>query len=226
MPRQHAFYNHFVMDDSVSPTSSRESTPCYDSGYSNSARRISTSTSIAELSQHFDRHSLQPRRPSIPSEGPLLRSRESNINLQSSNSFSNRVCRRRQSINRLQCSAAHLSRISALVEDMVQTNQPLYEPSHVSSMFNGSTSPSLSPDEVPPSTSSYFNLNSIPSVSSGGGDSEPLQHFPRQNSYKIDKDLRHSASRDGMGTQKVLKKIRVRKSSMKLATDTRKRCDR
>ncbi len=224
--RQHAFYDPYPMIDSVSPTSSRESTPCYDNGYDDSLERgYPISTSIAELSQRFDQHTLAPRRPSVCVEGSISRAREPGPPHQSPNSFSNRVCRRRQSLNRLQCSADHLSRISALVEEFVQTG-PLHEPSHPAALLNDFTSPSLSPDEVPP-MASYFNVPSRPSSSSSANwDPRFPQHSLRHSqSYKIDKDLRHTASREGIGKSMVKKKIRMRKSS-KMLESGGKTCER
>ena len=215
------------MEDSVSPNSSRESSPGYENGYHGS-RRYSSSNSIAELSRHFNQHSITPRRPSTVLNESTPRARDPNPYLQSPNSSSNRVCRRRQSINRLQCSSAHLSRISTLVEDMVQTGQPynIYDPTYSSSMLDDSTSPSLSPDEHASSSSSYFGFTPL-SASSAVGGSNAAQHSLRhQHSYKIDKDLRHSASRDGLGKPMVKKKIRMRRSSKSLSNGVGKRCDR
>lgn len=226
--RQPAFYHPYSMDDSVSPTSSRESTPGYDNGYHESPeQRCPISTSIAELSQHFDRHTLTPRRPSVCLEGLIPRARELNPSHHSPNSFSTRVCRRRQSLNRLQCSADHLSRISALVEEMVQTGQPLPEPTHPTAFLGDSTSPPLSPDEVPP-MASYFSFSSPrPSPSfSASCDPRLEQHSLRHSqSYKIDKDMRHSGSREGLGKHMVKKKIRMRKS-LKMLESGGKGCER
>ena len=235
--RQHAFYHLYRMHDTVSPTSSRETTPSYDDGYNASSEPgYPITTSIAELSHHFDRHTLTPRRPSICLEGSTPRARELNPPHRSPTSFANRVCRQRQSLNRLQCSSDHLSRISALVEEMVQTGQPLYQPSHPTALLDDSTSPSLSPDEIPPMTSpmaSYFNIVPPPRLSSSfrpsssfsaNYDSRLPQHSSRHaQSYKIDKDSRCHASRKGVGKPMVKKKVRMRKSVQTLESEA-KRC--
>ena len=225
--RQRAFHDLYPMDDSVSPTFSRESTPCCDNGCSGSPERgYPISTSIAELSQHFDQHSLTSRRPSACIESFAPRARELNLPNHSPNSFSNRVCRQRKSLNRLQCSSEHLSRISAFVEEMVQTGQPLYEPTHPAALLDDSSSPSLSPDVVP-TMSSYFNVRSSRPSSSydGNGDPRSPQHPLRSSqSYKVDKDLRHSASREGIGKPMVKKKIRMRKS-LKMVESGERRCE-
>lgn len=221
---RHAFYDSYPMNDSVSPTSSRESTPSYDIGYNDSSERgYPISTSIAELSQHFDQHNLGPSRCV---EGLTPCARELKLP-HSPNSFSNRVCRQRQSLNRLQCSADHLSRISALVEGIAQTGPPLHETTHSAALLDDSTSPSLSPDEIPP-MASYFNISSSRLSPSfiANCDSHLSQHSLRHSqSYKIDKDLRHSGSREGIGKPMVKKKIRMRKSS-KLLEGGGKRCQR
>lgn len=225
---QHPFYDLYPMDDSVSPTSSRDSTPCYDAGYNGSPEReCPISTSIAELSQHFDQHTITPRRPSGCIEGLTPRARELDPAHHSPNSFTNRICRQRQSLNRLQCSSDHLSRISALVEEMVQTGQPLYEPTHPAGLLDDPTSSSPSPDDFPP-MASYFNISSPRPSSSFSANCDPrLSHHSLRHSqsYKIDKDLRHSASREGTGKAMVRKKIRMRKS-LKMSEIGGKRCER
>lgn len=223
--RQHAFYDPYPMIDNVSPTSSRESTPCYDNGYSDSAERgYPISTSVAELSQHFDQHTLTP---SVCVEGSIPRALELGPPHHSPNSFPNRVCRRRQSLNRLHCSADHLSRISALVEEMVQTGQPLHETTHPAALLDESLSPSLSPDEVPP-MASYFKVSPPRPSSSFSANCDPRlpQHSLRHSqTYKVDKDLRHSGSREGIGKPMVKKKIRMRKS-LKMPESGAKSCER
>lgn len=229
--RQHrAFYDSFTtMDDSISPSSSRDSTPCHENGYNGSGRRYSISNSIAELSRDFDQQTLTPRsrRPSISRDVSTHRTREHPQHLQSASSFSNRVCRRRQSINRLQCSTTHLSRISALVEDMVHTGQPLYDPTHPSARLDDSTSPSLSPDEEPPSATSYFGFTSLPpsSAASPGLAQHSLRHSQQSGSRRVDREPRHVASRDGNVTM-VKKKIRMRKSTKSLSKGAGNRCER
>lgn len=226
--RQHAFYDPDPMDDSVSPTSSRESTPYSGNGYNGSSEPgYSISTSIAELSRHFDQHTLTHHRPSVSGEGSTPRAHELNPPRQASNSFSNRVCRRRQSLTRLQCSADHFSRISALVEEMVQTGQPLCETAHPAALPDDSTSPSLSPDDISPMASYFKTSSPRPSSScSANGDTRLPQHSLRHSqSYKVDKDLRHSASKEGIGKPMVKKKIRMRKS-LKMLESVEKRCER
>ena len=230
--RQHAFCHSYPMDDTVSPTSSRESTPCYDIGYDGSLDRgHSIAISIADLSHHFDQHTLTPRRPNVCVEGSAPRVHELNPPHHAPSSFSNRICRQRQSLNRLQCSSDHLSRISALVEEMVQTGQSYYEPDHPTDLLNDSLSPSLSPNEIPPISSpitSYFNIAS-PSLSSPlSADCElrlPQHSLRRSQSYRVDKDLRLDPSREGGGKPMVRKKIRMRRS-LKVLDGGPKRCER
>ena len=197
--------------------------------YTSLSRRCSAaSTSIADLSEHFNQHSLTPRRPNRSRDGSTPRAPEHNPSLQSRNIFSNRVCGRRQSISRLQCSSIHPSRIWALVEDMAQIGLPTYDPTYPNSVLGDFTSPSLSSDEQPPSATSDFGFtphtsSSTPTIGSHGYGS--AQHSSRHSqSYKIDKDLRHSASREQLGgtTRMVKKKIRLRKSSKSLSNDTGK----
>ena len=233
--RQRAFHSPYLMHDTVSPTSSRESTPCCDSDCNGSSPRgYPISTSIADLSHHFDRHTLTPRRPSNCLDESTPRARDLNPPHRSPTSFSNRACRR-QSLNRLQCSSDHhLSRISALVDEIVQTGQPLYEPTHPTALLDDSSSPSLSPDEMPPTASpmtSYFDIpvsrlsSSVrPSSSySANFDSRLSQHSLRHpHSYKIDKSSRYHASSEGIRKPMVKKKIRMRKSLKMVETGTKR----
>lgn len=208
------------MRDSVFPNSSLNPTPCYENDRTSSNRPYSTaSSSIIDLSEHFNQHSLTPRRPNVSRERSTPRDQESNPSLHSANAFSDRVCCRRQSLARLKCTSTHLSRISAHVEDMVQTGLPTYDPIHSKLMLHDSTSPSLSPDEQLPSASSYFSFTPRPTSSSsviGSHGYSSAQHSsPYSQSYKIDKDLRYPASRDAIGGMETMvkKKIRIRKSS-------------
>ena len=226
--RQRVHYSSLQMEDSVSPNSSRESSPCYENGY-NGTRQYSRSNSIAELSRRFNQHSLNPRRPSTVLEDTPPRSQGPSPCVQSPNSFSNRVCRRRQSINRLQCSPAHLSRIKAFVEDMVQTGHSCCDSPYSSTMLGDSTFPSLSPDEQEPTSNPYFGFTPMSASAAGIRVDGPssAQRSPRHSQpYKTDKELRHSGSREGMGKLMVKKPIRVRKSAKSLSKASGKRCER
>ena len=217
-----SWYLFFVMEDGdISPIPSRDATPNGEDETNHSATRYpATYNSITDLSQHFDRHTLAPRRPTTIRETLTTRARDHAQNLQSASNFSNRVCRQRRSLNRLQCSPTHLSRISALVENVVQTGHPIYDSTHPnSSILDDSTSPSLSPDERQPSQeSSYFGFTPLSPTSTsafGTGNMPSLRHVP---SYKIDKELRHCTSRETIGGQRMVqKKVRMRRSSKSLA---------
>ena len=76
--------------------------------------------------------------------------------------------------------------------------------------------------------SSYFNISSSRPSSSLSANCDPRvpQHsLRRSQSHKIDKDLRHSASREGIGKPMVKKKIRMRKS-LKMLESGAKGCER
>lgn len=217
------------MRDCVSLNSSREPTPCDDNVYTSSSRRYSAASNpIGNLSEDFHRHSLTHRRPNISRERSTPRAREHNQGLQLSNSFDNRVCRQRKSLIRLQCFSTHHSRLSALLEDMVQTGLDTYHPTHPKLMLHDSISPSLSPAEQLPSASPFFGFaplspSSTSAFGSHGYGSAHHSSRPPQ-SYKIDEDSRHSALKDAIGgtTMMVKKKIRLRKSSKSLSSGTRK----
>lgn len=222
-------FSSCVMKDSVSSDSSRESAPSYPDGYNASARRYSRpSNAITELSQHFHQHSLTPQQINLVQEclsTSTARARDHTPAVQSNSSYSNRAHRQRQSLQR---SSARLSHVSALVEKMVQTGLPTYHPTHPTSMLNDSSpSPSLSPDEEPPSAESYFGFTPLPSSSSTSapGGNCPEQHSLRHSrSYKIEKEARCGASRDGAGGHRLVqKKVRMRKSEKNIAKGMEKR---
>ena len=222
-----------AMEDSISSGSSREPTPtCEDIYNVTMGGHLQPSHTIAELSQHFDRHSLTPRRPNLAREGSsttVFRARDHISSLHSTNSFSNRVHRQRQCLQR---SSARLSQMTVLVESMVETGLPAYGSLHpASTLEESSTSPSLSPDDQQSSAESYFGLTPLPSFSSlsasAGGAHGSAHHSLRPSrSWKVDKELRHSASRDGIGGQRMVqKKVRMRKSEKNLMKGIGKRKD-
>lgn len=212
------------MRDDVSPNSSREPTPCFDDGYTGSSglRFRESPNAITNLSEQFHRHSITSRQPYLLHDDSTSRAQEHLSNLQLANDASNLVCRRSRSTNRLQCSSNHLARISALVEDMVCTGIPPYHQTHPRSMLDDSISPSLSPDEQSPCATSYFGFTSFPSSYSTATNQphSSAQHQSRHSqSYKIDKELRHCASRAGLNStaRMVKKEIRVRKSTKNMS---------
>ena len=227
--RRRCLLHAIPMDNTISPSSSRESSPRCQSTYNASRRVAATATSIAEMSHHFDQHSLTPRQLIVDQDESTPKAYQHASLRPSSQSSSIRVCRQRQSMNRLQCTSTHLSRISALVEDIVQSTQPVYDPTHPNSTLEDSTSPSLSPDEQPSSVDSYFGFTPISSSilvtdPRHGSAQHSLRH---SHSYKVDKDLRHSASRDGIsgGKKLVQKKIRMRRSTKNLSRSCGQRRD-
>ncbi|KAL6713967.1 hypothetical protein ACLMJK_008461 [Lecanora helva] len=210
------------MDDQISAESTRENSPYCEDNYNGSSERYATtSTSIAELSQHFDHHSITTRRPAITMDHSNPNPRDFSHSIHSTSSFSNRVYRQRQNLSNLHHSSPRISRISALVEDMVETGLPTYDSLEpLSRVDESSTSPSLSPEEQPPPIeASYFGFTPVTASSAG-----PLASARHSQSYKIDKELRHSASRDAIGGQKMVKKkVRMRRSFKSLRKGTGKR---
>ena len=216
------------MVDSISPCSSRDSSPVHLDSYSASERGATmAATSIAELSQHFGQHSLSQQRLGLEENGLLSSPNEHGCDHCTS---SNPSRRQRQYASPLQHNSPHLSRISAVVQDMVQSTQPIYDSIHPLSMLEDSTSPSLSPDDEAPSAESYFGFTSLRSSAfTARRFQDPARQssrFPR--SYKIDKDLRHTASRGGgigTGQRMVQKKIRMRRRAKTLPKETGRKKD-
>jgi len=209
-PNQHTFYEPIHMDDDISPTSSNTSTPCCDPASNDASRRFSTSTSISELSQQFNHHTISSRKPSISRDIPTIR-----LNAQNQSYPSpiqpRLVSSRRQSLVRRQYSAAHLSRIASMVSHV---SDSAYGSPASATPSDSTASPSLSSDEASPPAFSYFKIVPRPSVSStlDASTLNTSHTRPRTDSYKISKELRHSISRDTLGAQeKVMKPIRMRR---------------
>lgn len=215
-PTQHVLYPSFLMEDNISPTSSRESTPCYDRTYTTyipPPTPFPTSTSIAELSLELDKYSLSPRRKSSCIDAPPPhRVHVIDQTPRSVGPQGRQVSHRRQSLVRRQCSSAHLTRVASLVDDMLQQHgSPVYTSSQKTlGTADETSSPSPSPEET--CSPHYFNVTSAPSSLLDIVQAETLHHPSRTNAYKIDKELRHCGSRDTLRAQeKVLKPIRLRR---------------
>ena len=216
------------MEDSISPSSSRQSSPFHLHSHSASERGAATAaTSIAELSHHFGQHTLSQRHLGLEEDDLLSSPSEHGCHHCSLTSPSRR---QRQYVNRLQHNSTYLSRISALVQDVVQSTQPIYDSTHPNALLEDSTSPSLSPDDEAPSAESYFGFTSLrPSSFAARGSQDPVRQSTRYpRSYKVDKDLRHAASRGGgigTGQRMVQKKIRMRRRTKTLPKEIGRRKD-
>ena len=219
-----------TMDDCISPHSSRQSTPCQDEDYfSPSKACVTAPKSITELSRQFDQHTLTSRLPNRKKDYPTPRLREPNPVNQGTNSFPRRVCRQRQSMTRLQCSSAHLSRISALVEDVVQIGMPadnLNRP-HPRPTSKNSSSSSISPEEHTASNTHNFGILPPSSAASTIAlDCYGVPHCSLSLSQpcRMGQGIRHAEATNGVGEPRIVqKKIRLRKSSKMLSKRTSQR---
>ncbi|KAL8676252.1 MAG: hypothetical protein Q9186_007213 [Xanthomendoza sp. 1 TL-2023] len=234
--------NYYLMDDNISPTSSRTSTPILEE--TNMHQSPLSMDSVTELSYRLEQHTLEARRQqqqaSTSFEPPPTLSppswdeidpppTSSSLRTRRRRSSSLLVWQQRQTMTRRQCTTAHLSHISALVEEMshnddTNNNNPYFDLAHPSS--GGDRSP-ISPTSNP--GLSFTNFYSTPSSSSSGSEDcspENSDWAPSSRiqlaSNKVGKEWRRgAATMNGLGREHqklVWKKIRMRKSLGRLKT--------
>ncbi|KAI4131907.1 MAG: hypothetical protein LQ338_000989 [Usnochroma carphineum] len=211
------------MDDNISPTSSRTTTPTPDETDMYDIQQ--TTDTVAELSNRFKQQSLRDRRQRLPPMHPstplppALNIEPPTLPLRSSRrrSSSLLVWQQRQSMTRRQCTPAQLSQISKLVEELSQDVNPCYNTTHPSS---SDTQAPLSPTSNP---SSFGSLESTP-TSSGSEDCGPeiTGSSRRMDVGRIDKESRKRSTAEVLDRKQklVLKKVRMRKSLNRLRTAT------
>ena len=202
-------FNYDSMDD-ISSDSSRGASPSSDD---TNRRSLHASCSIAELSQQFDKHTLEPRRrPSYfrapPSESYDLRSTTGRGRPASAHNH-HTIRRRRESMVRRQCSAANMLRLSSLVQDLLQDGASSCD-THTHSLDDGDTLPPLQSYGGPPLRSPTSSSMSTSSCSEDG-EFELHSSSQSQSKFKVGKELKPSVSGETVGRQ--YKDIRMRKST-------------
>lgn len=170
--------------------------------------------SMTELSRQFDQHTLEPQKRASFARSPPSQSYHLHPTMGRDLSFStnsHHASRRpRESMIRRQCSAASMSRLSSLVQDLLREEGSTYDASHTSPSSNSDSVPPLSSHERPQlgsPTSSFASTSSC----SEDSEFEPQRSLGTGTAYKVGKDLMHSTSREGVSRQ--FKDIRVRKAS-------------
>ena len=212
------FHSTSSMESSVSPTSSRDTSPSFEEGYT---RRSSASSTIDELSQYFDRHNLEPRRPDGYSDAMPSRPRNADPGYAQHNRNSSKdashLWQQRQALARRQCASDHSLKPSTVHGGRLSDSNPYYPPSHLSSQLSDPAQ-SQWRDGASQVPLPFAPLPLFPPYSEDS-ESDPAHVLRAHHSYKIGKELRHSVSRDAIPKQRVvLKKIRRRKSSLRKAT--------
>ena len=222
----HRLHSFSSMDSSVSPTSSRGTTPSLEEAHT---RRSSASDSMAELSEHFDRHHLGPQRPDFSPDAAPSRSRNAESsyraprNLNSSNHTSH-LWQQRQALARWQRIPDRYSQTSTIHEDYLSGDRSYHNTPPSSSLTNDASSQSQWRTGNSHASSPFTPMPLSPPYSEEGEPS-PAQLLRTQHTYKIGKEMRHCASRDAMPKQRVvLKKIRRRRSSLRKAAAAADRC--
>lgn len=211
------------VDDHISPSSTRGS-----SRFSGdmSRRSFNASRSIAQLTQQLDHHTLEPQqRPSLlrspPSEPHSL---YSTIRRDSPSSPHTHHAKRRQreSMVRRQCSAANMSRLTSLVQDLLE-DESWAADNLVPSLEEGDGLSPLQPCEISPLDSPTSSCMSPSSCSEEDGDIESASSQRSQQKFKVGKELAHSSSREFMKRQ--YRDIRMRKSTARRSLPLHNRRD-
>ncbi len=221
-----SFHSASSMDSSVSPTSSRGTSPSFDDGYT---RRSTASYSIEELSQRFDRHNLDHQRPDLYPDAVLSQARNVDPSTraqrnQNSTNNASHLWQQRQALSRRQCTPNHSWQPSTIHEGRLSNDRSSYDTSHPSSLTIGTSSQMQWRDGMSHPTSPFTPLPSSPPYSEDS-ESDPAQVLRAQHTYKLGKELRHIPSRDALPKQRVvMKKIRRRKSSLRKAAAAAERC--
>ncbi|KAL9626410.1 MAG: hypothetical protein Q9204_007327 [Flavoplaca sp. TL-2023a] len=200
------------MDDDISPTSSPTTTP-FPEEANTYPPSSSTMDSVMDLSYRLEQHTLEAHTQRMnalvaPDLSPLSLDIEppalSSLRTRRPRSSSLLILQQRQATTRRQrITPAHLSHISALVQETSR------DTSHPSSICRTPVSPTSSP-------SSLASFDSTPS-SSGSEDcgSETSPRIPsRILAGKVTKEWRRSTSSDALERKQklVLRKIRMRRS--------------
>ena len=213
--RSHSSHYPHTMDDDISPTSSRAASPTLED-----VSMDSVIDPVTELSLHFDQQTLQAcdQKPAVLDARTLLppaiivEPPSLPLKLSRRRSSSLLILQQRQAMSRRQCNPAHLSRISALVEDLACERQTSYDTAHPSSHDQSPVSPTSTP-------SSDSSLESTP-TSSGAEDASfyPTPRIKRPLAHRVSKDLGPATSSEALERKQklILKKVRMRKSSIKL----------
>ncbi|KAL8735046.1 MAG: hypothetical protein Q9181_002984 [Wetmoreana brouardii] len=225
----HGLNENIITEDDVSPATSRATTPAPDEP---SLYQFSTTMDVVtELSNRFTQYTLtacgqqlatfepttlypppsnDPASSTLPA--PSSRRRRPSI-----------LSHQRQSMKRRQCvNPAHLSHISALVEEVSQDVNLPYKTARPSARYPSPVSPTSNP-------CSPTSFESTPSSSGSedctidldhGIDLDPLKGLERLHATKIGKAWRRGSFTDPLERKQklVLKKVRMRKSLVRLRT--------
>ncbi|KAL8764098.1 MAG: hypothetical protein Q9184_000240 [Pyrenodesmia sp. 2 TL-2023] len=215
----HDVYQTDLMDDNISPTSSRTTTPAPEEMDLNGLPP--PVGLVIELSYRFKQQSLgarrQQRRPVNPTAllPPTLDIEPPSLPLGSSrprSSSSLPIWQQRRTMTRRQCTPAYLAQISKLVEELSQDVNPCY---NTTRPFSSEYRTPLSPTSIVSSRSSF---ESTPS-SSGSEDSSfsTVPTSSRVLAHKVDKEARRRERVEALERRQklVLKKVRLRRSSVR-----------
>lgn len=214
-------YDSLHMDNYFPCTASASSSMGSEDGTTSSSCSASAE-SMTELCCELDRQSLQPSRHNIMEErfwAPRARKLHAPVHSNrtpTSFNSSHAGLQQRHPLNRRQPNPAHLNKIHTLVRDLLSDDHPNSVASGSSASANN-TSP-LPLDMLPP-YAAYMMTSATSSMSSASEADESgssLDQCRRYSHHIVNKDSRHSASRETIGKPNaVLKSIRVRKGFLK-----------
>lgn len=195
---------------SSSSASFRRAWPFSDDDHSTSSSDITGS--IAELSRHFQVHSLHSRHRFISTTSqppplqnlPLIPRREGFV---TTNPYDQRR-RLRQTLIRRQCSPANLSRLSALVQNVNRSHNDTYV---VATPKDRGCIPPLQVHQINPSSLDHISPTLTSSGSSEDYELESQIFTASRPRYKVGKSLTHDLSKKGLARQRLVHKdVRLR----------------
>lgn len=195
------------MNDCISPASPRGTPLLPDDSFQ---RSLDSCCSITDLSQQFDRHTLEPPSRVSITQPPPPQNHDQHTTMGRERSSTNNhhtLRRQRDFMMRRQCSAANMSRLSSLVQDILRDQDLSEKTNHLKSEHDDPI-PSLNCSDQLPVQSPTASLAS-PSSSSEDSELDSPRSSWNTSKYRIGKDLKHSESREGV---RQYKEIRIRKT--------------
>ncbi|KAL8703489.1 MAG: hypothetical protein Q9201_003332 [Fulgogasparrea decipioides] len=220
----HRLDENIIIDDDVSPTTSRATTPAPEE--QSLFQFQPTMDMVAELSTRFTQQTLGACGQQLatfepatlcppPSTDPATSTLAAPLSRRRNPSLL--LSHHRQSMKRRQCvNPAHLSHISALVEEMPQDVDLQYNAAHPSTQYPSPVSPTSNPY----SPTSFESTPSSSGSEDCGIDLDSLKGLERLHATKIGKAWRRGSFTDPLERKQklVLKKVRMRKSLVRLRT--------
>ena len=191
----------------------------------------STDQALTDLSRRFDLHSIHPYRPNhcldvAPPHSVKSHPSRTLRRTRSHEDLLHHVRQEKQFKSRCQCKTAHLSRIAAMVKEMLEGDTWRYPASNLPPSGQEHRAPPnpSTPELIPSSSSAAMNRSTptfdypAPSTCHPDDDDEkdPTELVIRRGAYKVARDAKYSPTEDPCKRPGVVKKkIKMRKRKPK-----------